>query len=327
MKTDVALTLEQLSVFVRVCELGNVSRAAATLDRTQPALSRQIGALETALGVSLFHRTGRGVTPTRAGERLRTHAAQILEAVAAAKDDVRDSARALVGGVRIGATPMVAQIITGPLVIETRQRYPDLRIEVLEGPSVAVTEWVSGGVIDLAIMYKPPMQFRESTDSEMLLHEPLCLIGQPQHVTSGTVEFDALAGIPLVLPSRTNGMRRRVDDIARERETTLDIATEIDSYATILAMLRSGAAVTLLPALAVRQDLASRQLVAAPIVEPQITAHLSLYLTRAHPMRQAPRKLIPLIRELATSLNTEPGGGNPGIVSDVTRQERGSRRK
>lgn len=303
-----ALTLEQLAVFLRVCELGNLSRTAAALDRTQPALSRQIGALETALGVTLFHRTGRGVTPTRAGERLRVHAREILEAVSAAKDDVRDSASVLTGGVRIGVTPMVAQIMTGPLVIEVNERYPELRIEVLEGPSVAVTEWVSAGVIDLAIMYKPPMQFRESADSEMLLHEPLCLIGKAPHIDDAPVDFDALTEIPLVLPSATNGMRRRLDEIARERGSPLTVATEIDSYATILSMLRSGAAFTVLPALAVHEDLAAGQLIAAPIVRPQVSAHLSLYSTRAHPLRQAPRKLIQLIHELATSLSESIAG-------------------
>ena len=72
------MNLVQLETFVRVAELGSFSQAALVLKTAQPALSRQVRALETELRSTLLHRTGRGVVLTEAGQRLYEHCLGIL---------------------------------------------------------------------------------------------------------------------------------------------------------------------------------------------------------------------------------------------------------
>jgi LysR family nitrogen assimilation transcriptional regulator len=302
------MSLEQLHIFSQVCSLGSLTRAAAAMDTVQPALSRQISAMEASLGTKLLHRTGRGVTPTEAGRRLAAHADGILLALESAEADVRDTTTALTGEVQLGVTPMVAQIMTGPLITALRKRYPMVQIVVSEGPSFAVTEWVSKGAVDLAIMYKPPSQFRESTDSEVLLEEPLCLIEAEGESTRERVLFDDVLTENLALPSKTNGMRRRLDTVAADHGGVLSVEIEVDSYATILSMARTGAARTILPRFAVRDELASGVLRAVPIVQPDIAAFLSLYITRARPLRRPARAMIELIQERRRQLETRLTG-------------------
>src|SRR5271155_5822066 len=73
------MQLRHLRYFVRIVEAGSFSRAAATIHVAQPALSHQIAELEEELGVTLLHRSARGVRPTAAGETLYREAAAILQ--------------------------------------------------------------------------------------------------------------------------------------------------------------------------------------------------------------------------------------------------------
>ena len=82
------MNLKQLEYFVHVAELGSFSKASLVLDIAQPALSRQVRALETDLRETLLIRNGRGVTLTEAGQRLFEHGTAILQSVAQARDDM-----------------------------------------------------------------------------------------------------------------------------------------------------------------------------------------------------------------------------------------------
>ena len=82
------MNLQQIETFVRVVEAGSFSKAAVLLDMAQPALSRQVRALEMQLRETLLIRTGRGVQPTDAGRRLLEHGHAILQRVALAKEDL-----------------------------------------------------------------------------------------------------------------------------------------------------------------------------------------------------------------------------------------------
>lgn len=296
------LSLAQLELFQLVFASGNLSRTAAALDTSQPAVSRKLNALEETLGVKLFHRTGRGVTPTQAGNRLAEHAKTIFHAVDDAESDLMLESSSLAGQVRLGVTPMVAQTMTGPLIAGMAEKFPRVTVTVMEGASVAVTDWVTNGAVDVAIMYKPPSQFREGVDGEVLLEEPLCVVGRDDLMSAGPISFEDAMAQKMVLPSPLNGMRRTLDKIAAEKHLPLQPETEIDSYATILSLVRTGMAVTTLPALAVDEEVRLGLVKARPICDPEVTAYLSSYVTRAHPIRRSVRVFIDLTNERAGAL-------------------------
>ena len=117
----------RLRTFVAIADHGGVARAAARLNMTQSAASRQIGALETELGVLLFDRVGRRVQLTSEGEDLLRRSRRLLEDA----DSLGERARALktgqTGVLRVGATPQVIENLLADFLTYYRRRHPYIR--------------------------------------------------------------------------------------------------------------------------------------------------------------------------------------------------------
>ena len=129
------MDLKQLEYFVQVAEFGSFTLASRFLSIAQPALSRQVRALEVEVRQTLFQRTGRGVTLTAAGKRLLDHARGILQQVRRAQLDLEQQRGAVSGRLVIGLPPSVSRTLAGPLVRGFRERFPDARFGVVEGLS------------------------------------------------------------------------------------------------------------------------------------------------------------------------------------------------
>src|ERR1700742_2604812 len=96
------MQFRHLRYFVKIVEAGSFSRAATTIHVAQPALSQQIGELEEQLGLSLLHRSARGVRPTAAGEVLYREASSILRLMEQLPGVVRSSSGETEGSVALG---------------------------------------------------------------------------------------------------------------------------------------------------------------------------------------------------------------------------------
>jgi LysR family nitrogen assimilation transcriptional regulator len=147
------MDLKQLETFVQVAELGSFSRAASVLRVAQPALSRQVRALEVDLRQTLFDRNGRGVTLTEAGKRLLAHARGILQQVQRARQDLEDERGAASGLLSIGLPPSIGRTLTAPLVESFRAQFPKATLTMVEGLSTYTLEWLVSGRIDCAVVY------------------------------------------------------------------------------------------------------------------------------------------------------------------------------
>jgi DNA-binding transcriptional LysR family regulator len=170
------IDLGRLSRFVRVAELGSLTKAAVMLDTTQSALSLQIGALEREFGGRLFHRTGRGVALTELGEQILQRARSLLTDAQQLADEIRSSAGKPYGEVKIGILPSTAHLLVTPLYRRSRERYPHVLLHIFEGSSGQLDEWVSKGQLDIAMLYR---YVKTATrDEQALAVVPSCLVGR-----------------------------------------------------------------------------------------------------------------------------------------------------
>jgi len=147
--------LQQLAVFRRVVETGNITRAARDLGMSQPSVSRHVAELEQRLGVPLLIRSPQGLTPTEAGTAFHVEAVRILDALEEAEASARNGVRALAGTIRIACSAAFFNRVVMRWVPEFLAANPEVTLDArLDDRQVDLVE--EG--IDLAIRIGPIRQ-------------------------------------------------------------------------------------------------------------------------------------------------------------------------
>jgi DNA-binding transcriptional LysR family regulator len=144
--------LQQLSVFRRVVETGNITRAARDLAMSQPSVSRIIGELEGRLGVPLLLRSPRGLTTTEAGQAFHAEAVSILDRLDEAEASLRSAQASLAGPVRVACVAAFFNAVVLPWLTDFLQANPKVTLDVRLDPKQV--DMVGEG-IDLAIRFGP----------------------------------------------------------------------------------------------------------------------------------------------------------------------------
>ena len=256
------MELRQLRYFVRVVELGSMSRAALDLDLVQSALSQQISRLEGELSTRLLQRTPRGVVPTDAGlaffreaQLTLRHAEQAVHAAQQAR---------LSGAASIGLSPTIASVLGLPLMRALRERYPDVRLHMVSALSGHLTGLLNARQIDLAILFDTQLARRWSVVP--LLEERLFLIQSRHHplapliAHAAPVRLAQLQGVPLILPSGSHGLRSSLAASLTSAGVQTPSAMEIDSLPLLMEAVSAGLGATVQPwaAVALYKDAAER---------------------------------------------------------------------
>lgn len=240
------MELRQLRYFVRVVELGSMSRAALDLNLVQSALSQQISRLEGELSARLLQRTRKGVTPTEAGMAFFREAQLALRHAEQAGRAARQAR--LSGTVSVGLAPTTAAVLGLPLMHAMRERYPDVRLHMVESLSGHLTQMLNARQLDLAVLFETDAARRWSVTP--LLEETLYLIrsrrGLPSNAAA-TVSMAELGALPLILPTGPHGLRSTLDAAFARAGLRPVLAAEIDSLALLMDAVDAGLGATLQP--------------------------------------------------------------------------------
>lgn len=237
-----------LRAFLAVAEEGHVTRAAARLHLSQPAVSGQLGRLEEELGQRLFHRTPKGMELTEAGALFRRYA----ESALARLDDGRE-ALALLAGLRRGALSIgggatATTYLLPPLLAPFHAEHPNIRLFVREQGSQAVLVALAAGELDLGVVTLPATGAPgEAAGPARLAFEPwledeLRLIVPPGHPMGAQPRFRwrDLAEVPLVLFEPGTAVRRVIDRELEAAGITPVIVMELRSIESIKRMVAEG---------------------------------------------------------------------------------------
>ena len=286
---------------MQVAELGSFSKAAVVLDIAQPALSRQVRALETELHQQLFLRNGRGVALTDAGKRLFDHSVAVLQLVSHAREDLGASRDEPVGRVTIGLPPSIGRQFTLPLIDRFKKELPAARLAIVEGLSSHIVEWVTTGRVDVGLVYNPNAQ--PGLAIMPLLQEELGLVSfapKDKPKVTAPLPMKELSRYPLIVPERVHAMRRLLETQAALAGVKLDIAWEVSSVPSIIELVCAGYGHAVLTASGMAASTRARDLVIRPLVEPT-TASVLCLATSAH------KRATPLIQRTMQLLTTLVG--------------------
>lgn len=244
------MELRQLRYFVRIVETGSLGSAAADLSLGVSALSQQMTRLENELAIRLLQRTSRGVTPTNAGLAFYSQAQLALrhadDAILAARE-----AR-LSGHVSVGMAPSTASVLGMPFINAMHENYPDVRLHVVESLSGNLERMINTRQIDLAVVFQKEKIVRWSATP--ILEERLFLIGTHAllaHVYEDNISPRQLAGIPLIMPTQSHGLRGTLEAICQENGFTVDITAEIDGLSLLMRAVGQGLGATMQPGAAI----------------------------------------------------------------------------
>jgi LysR family nitrogen assimilation transcriptional regulator len=254
--------LRELRYFAAVARSGNFGRAAQELKISQPTLSHQIRKLEDELGTQLLVRHARGVTLTPSGTSLLGRLDTIMHLLAVPLQQGGEDA--VHGTLSLAMPAEVAPLLVPPLVAAFHRSWPQVTLEVKEAASGTLEAWLLSGRVDIALVQDPPKldEFR----FEPLLSENLGLVAAPRSRVARSdapVRLREVAEHKLILPPAQHWIARRLAGAAFQRGLSIEPTFEIDSLALIKEMVRSMLGATVLPCMAVRDELARGSLVFA----------------------------------------------------------------
>ena len=305
------MELRQLKYFVRIVEVGSLSRAAADLYIAQPALSQQVASLESELGQRLFVRSTRGVSPTQAGETFYRHAQAVLRQMERLQSDVRDNRLGPSGSVAIGMPPSVANMLAEPLAWAVRERFPRLRLQIREGLSGPLEELVANGRIEMCLLFDratapaggvPRRTAMSYLNVHPLLTEELLLLTAGSEPSGAPVSLEEAAAQQFVLfPGPVNATRQMIQEAWDRAGYPLNIVAELDSIATIKSLVAQGMGATILSSSALSTRHAEG-LTARRIEGVDLTRRVCLCTYNVAAIGDAAECVVGLINEITQSL-------------------------
>lgn len=234
------MELRQLRYFVRIVDLGSMSRAADTLYIAQSALSLQMSKLEGEIGCRLLRRSSRGVQTTQAGERFHARAVRILRELDEARSDALKHPARPQGRVTVGLPASVSALCSVLLFRRAWDRLPDVTLTLHEATSVMLPELLLGSRFDIAILFADDIV--KGIEAVKLFEEALYL-AEPETDERpvgdrADIAIEALQGRRLLLTPQANYLRRLLDGACLVHGVSYSLAGEASSPHTIVNIMR-----------------------------------------------------------------------------------------
>lgn len=280
--------LQQLQAFVAVAERGSFRVAADQIHLSAPALSRRIDKLETILGARLFNRTTRTVELTPLGRVFLERARAALDDLETAMLGIADIAASRSGSVTVACVPSAAIHFLPSVVRSFSERFPLIRIRVIDEAADQVLASVVSGESDFGISFLGRQL--PGVDFDPIHTDPFVLAMLREHPLAKrkTLAWSDLGGERLIAVARSSGNRQLLDNAMAKAGINPSYRFEVSHIATLLGMVDAGLGLAAVPRLALAP--AHPTLVGVALRQPAVSRVLGL-TTRHGATLRAPAKM------------------------------------
>lgn len=258
------MELRHLKTFSTVARLLSFSRAAEELHYAQSSVSAQISSLEEELDVQLFDRLGRRIMLTEAGERLLSYARKMLDLEEEALSEMSEGKEAK-GSLTIRVPETLCVYRFPELLQRFHAKAPAVALHFVTCAHETLARDLRKGVTDLAFLLTDAVSAGD-LEVEALGIEPLALVSSPDHplaARDGLTTSD-LEGQTLLLSRADCSYRRMLEQLMAEKKVPPGTTLELNSVVAIKEGVARGLGVTLVPTVAVEDELREGSLVALP---------------------------------------------------------------
>ncbi len=249
------MNAKQLQYALTLAQKRNFSQAADTLGLSQPALSKQIRALEEELGVLLFDRNTQPLTLTPAGNRFVEEAQVFLHQEERLRRSMEDFKSGAKGRLVLGISPFRCSYHIPTILRRLRERFPGLQLILRETDSAHLHRGIAEGEFDLALMNLP---VDETLLHVRLLDTETVMLAVPKHLAHTlpteteddrppAVSLRDCADLPFVTLGKQQELRRQFDSLCAAENVHPEIAAEVVGVLTAWSLARAGVGAALLP--------------------------------------------------------------------------------
>lgn len=256
------MNYRHLYYFWKVAKTGNLTKTASQLHVSQSALSSQIRQLEQRMDQSLFHREGRSLVLTEAGQQALQYAQEIFAKGEELESLLKKGIVPSTSPLRIGTlATMSRNFIEG--FIEPLIRRSDIRYSLHSRRQASLIRDLSNHQLDIGLTNIEVLGGNQDLlQSQLLARQPVSVIGQPGLKLNGKRLSKHYADMKWVLPSSESPLRSAFESFCAQHQFWPDIVAEADDMATLRLLARDSGTLTVLPNVVVKDELSAQHLVA-----------------------------------------------------------------
>jgi DNA-binding transcriptional LysR family regulator len=294
------MTLDQLQSFQTVAAAKSFRRAAELLHLTQPAVSKQIQALEMELDQRLFER-GRSAELTLAGTALLKHVDRLSHILTVAKEEIADLRELRGGHLSIGAAHSIATYELPRLIEAYRDRYPKINLSIESGWSVEISRRVVSYELDLGLLaiVTPQLEgFPQLTFVPLAATEMVFVVSSNDPLTKRKrLTWDDLKEAPWILNQQGCVYRSYIERRFKECDHTLKVEVEVLGLELQKKLTQLGLGISLLPKYFVKAELQRGSLKALHVAGSRLQAHSCLVFRSDKYLHGAMKAFLKLLEE------------------------------
>lgn len=270
------MNLFQIEIFIKVVDIGNFTKAGELLGMTQSGISHNISSLESELGIILLNRGRNGISLTDSGERIIRNMRNILTEAESIKQETASILGIKKGKIRIGSFSSFSSKMIPTIMSSFRKEFKGIEIEFYEGSYEQIIRWVEDGKVDIGFT-----SLNRSTvglDCIPLIKDRFVLIIPNDHRLREyeQVKVEEIGGEDFIMPR--SGCEISIQAYLKEQGVSPQVQLSAVDNQTIIAMVREGLGLTIIPELALAND--SIDLMIKPLV-PEPSREIVL-ITKPH---------------------------------------------
>ena len=254
------MDLRQLEIIRAIADTGSFTAAGAKLHVSQSAISRQILLLEEELGEAVFHRIGRRIRITPAGESLLQLSHRVFQDLQDTVSAISDKQESLNGSMRLVGGMTVCLYVFPALLAEMRRVHPHLDLKITVGSAERSIAMLRSGAGDLGLISLPV----DAADlvAVPVLEEELLLVTYPSHpfAKKKTITPADLTREHFIVFEAGSVTRKLVEEFFTRERIKPEIVMETENVEIIKAMVRHGLGISIIPWQAAAADVRTKQL-------------------------------------------------------------------
>ena len=299
---------KKLLYLASIIEHGSLKSAAKSLDVSQPALTTSMNRLEAELGMRVLERSATGVEPTTIGEVLYCHARLIRDEIGLAQRALLNLQGGNSSSIRVGSLPSLASTIMPMALSRWRETNPGGDIQVVECPQIDLLIGLLRREFDFVIGFTECYDLEEGLRQRVLFRDQLLVIARADHPLSSArnLDWETLISYPWVCPT------------ARRSHSILDAALRIaklpppeqmtvcGSVTLLKSLVIDSDHLAVLPAHAVRQELADGRICSLDIDDPVLNRNIAVFFRDGYHLDEASRELVALVETVGQELCRRP---------------------